>query len=161
MTAPVRYKANHGPIKMMLLHLRDFLMLMRVRFYRRFYGMNLADTCRFSLRSKLDLTNPKGVHIGEESYLAFGVVVFTHDMSRHFHANTYIGAQCFVGGNAIIMPGVRVGDNCIVGAGAVVTKDVPNNSIVAGNPAKVIKTGIRTTRFGVLLDDVNYGNNPE
>lgn len=120
--------------------------------------MNLADSCRFSLRSKLDLTNPKGVHIGEESYLAFGVVVFTHDMSRHFHANTYIGSRCFIGGNSIIMPGVKIGNNCIIGAGSVVTKDVPSNCIVAGNPAKIIRTGIKTKKFGVLVDEIQHAN---
>jgi exopolysaccharide acyltransferase PssR len=59
-----------------------------------------------------------------------------------FIADTYIGENCFIGINAMILPGVRIGDQVIVGAGAVVTKDVPANSVVAGNPAKVIKTGI-------------------
>jgi len=49
------------------------------------------------------------------------------------------------------MPGVTVGNESIIGSGAIVTKDVPSNSIVAGNPAKIIKEGIRTKRFGQLL----------
>jgi acetyltransferase-like isoleucine patch superfamily enzyme len=52
------------------------------------------------------------------------------------------------------MPGVRVGDGCIVGSGAVVTKDLPPNSIAVGNPAKVIRSGIRTKAWGVLEDAV-------
>jgi maltose O-acetyltransferase len=47
-----------------------------------------------------------------------------------------IGNDCWIGGNAIISPGVTIGDRCIVGAGAVVTKDVPADTIVVGNPAK-------------------------
>ena len=50
------------------------------------------------------------------------------------------------------MPGVRVGDECIVGSGAVVTKDVPSGSIVAGNPAKIIRSGIRTVKWGILAE---------
>ena len=44
-----------------------------------------------------------------------------------------------VGGGAILLPGVRIGQNAVVGAGAVVTRDVPANTVVAGNPARVIR----------------------
>ena len=50
-----------------------------------------------------------------------------------------IGDNCWIGGGAIILPGVTIGDNCIVGAGSVVTKDVPSNSLAVGNPAQIIK----------------------
>lgn len=49
-----------------------------------------------------------------------------------------IGSDCWIGGSAIILPGVTIGDRCIVGAGAVVTRDVPADTIVAGNPARPI-----------------------
>lgn len=48
------------------------------------------------------------------------------------------------------MAGVRIGDEVIVGSGAIVTKDVPSNSIVAGNQARIIKEGIKTKKFGQL-----------
>ncbi len=51
-----------------------------------------------------------------------------------------IGDNVWVGGGAIIMPGVRVGANAVIGAGSVVTKDVPAGCVVAGNPARVIKS---------------------
>ena len=50
-----------------------------------------------------------------------------------------LGRNVWVGEKAIILPGVTVGDNAIIGAGSVVTKDVPANTIAVGNPAKVIK----------------------
>ena len=50
-----------------------------------------------------------------------------------------IGDNCWIGGGAIILPGVRIGKNSIIGSGAVVTKDIPDNVIAAGNPAKIIK----------------------
>ena len=49
------------------------------------------------------------------------------------------------------MPGIIIGDQVIVGSGAVVTKDVPSNCMVVGNPARVIKENIRTKRFGQLI----------
>lgn len=52
-----------------------------------------------------------------------------------------IGQNVWIGGGAIVLPGVRVGDDAVVGAGAVVTKDVPAGAVVVGNPAKVIRRG--------------------
>lgn len=49
-----------------------------------------------------------------------------------------IGDDCWIGGGAIILPGVNIGDRCIVGAGSVVTKNIPDDSIVVGNPARII-----------------------
>ncbi len=57
-----------------------------------------------------------------------------------------IGNHVWIGENALILKGVKIGDNSIVGAGSVVTKDVPNNSIVAGNPARIIKNNINWER---------------
>ena len=54
----------------------------------------------------------------------------------------HIGAGSFIGGGATLVPKVRICRNAIVGAGAVVTKDVPDNAVVAGNPARLIKDSI-------------------
>lgn len=82
--------------------------------------------------------------------MASGAIVFSHDFSRKLRTDTFIGENCFIGANAIIMAGVRIGDEVIVGSGAIVTKDVPSNSIVAGNQARIIKEGIKTKKFGQL-----------
>ena len=50
-----------------------------------------------------------------------------------------IGEDCWIGGGAVICPGVTIGDRCIIGAGSVVTKDIPADSVAVGNPARVIK----------------------
>lgn len=55
-------------------------------------------------------------------------------------ARIKIGNNVHIGTNAIIMPGVTIGDNCVIACGAVVTKDVPSNSIVGGVPAKYIES---------------------
>jgi len=50
-----------------------------------------------------------------------------------------IGNNVWIGGNVTILPGVTIGDNCTIGAGSVVTRDIPDNSVAAGNPARVIR----------------------
>ena len=50
--------------------------------------------------------------------------------------------DCVIGVNSIIMPGVKIGNEVVIGSGSVVTKDIPNNCIAVGNPAKVIKIDI-------------------
>ncbi len=59
----------------------------------------------------------------------------THKISKPIS----IGDDCWIGGNAIICPGVTIGNGCVIGAGSVVTKDIPDYSMAVGNPAKVIK----------------------
>ena len=128
-------------IRLVLINIQYFI-------YTRIYKMDIHPTARVNFGAKLDLKGGKRIHIGEESYVAPGAVIFTHDYARGLLADTTIGKRCFIGTNAIIMPGVTIGDEVVVGSGAVVTKDVPSHCIVAGNPARVIRKGIRTEKFG-------------
>lgn len=118
----------------------------------KIYGNNLHPTVRLSRSTELDKTNPKGIFIDEYSYLAGGCIIFAHDMCRSMKGETHIGKRCFIGARAIIMCGVTIGDEVIVGSGAIVTKDVPSNCIVAGNPARIIRQGIHTDKFGQLIE---------
>ena len=115
------------------------------------FKMDISDSARVSWGAHLDKTYPKGIHIGSESYIASGAVVLAHDFCRNIHTDTKIGKRCFIGVNAVIMPGVNIGDSVIVGTSAVVTKDVPSGCIVVGNPAAVIRRNIQTGKFGTLL----------
>lgn len=88
------------------------------------------------------------VTIGSNVFIGPGVHIYTavHPAdpetrkTQEFGKTVTIGDDCWIGGGAIILPGVTIGNNCIVGAGSVVTKDIPDNSVYAGNPAKPIKT---------------------
>jgi acetyltransferase-like isoleucine patch superfamily enzyme len=133
-----------------LLNIRQRVLSARRWYLVTFFGMDLHPTCSLSLKAKLDMNNPAAVHIGAESYVAFNATILTHDMTRGLRADTYIGRRCFIGAGAMILPGIRVGDGSIVGAGSIVTHDVPPGSIVAGNPARVIRAGIHTTRYGCI-----------
>ncbi|OYX42478.1 MAG: acetyltransferase [Rhodobacterales bacterium 32-67-9] len=114
--------------------------------------MDIHPTAQFSLSAKFDRTFPIGVHVGPYSYVAFDARILTHDRTRGLYLHTRIGANCFIGGCSLILPGVEIGDDCVVGAGSVVTKSVPPRSIVAGNPAKVIRSGIDVGEYGRFLD---------
>jgi exopolysaccharide acyltransferase PssR len=137
-----------------MIRIRTFvrLIVITIRYwvFTEVYKMNIDKSARISFGTKLDKTHPKGINIGEETYLASGVIVFSHDYSRSLKTDTYIGKRCFIGANAIIMAGIKIGDEVIVGSGSIVTKDVASNSIVVGNPAKIIRTNIKTKKFGQL-----------
>lgn len=133
-----------------LIWLQRLIIRIRLNFYNKFWGMDIHPTVRISMSAKLDKTYPVGIHIDQYSYIAFGAAVLSHDMTRSLKTHTYIGKSCFIGAHSLVLPGVRVGDGSIVAAGAVVTKDVPPKSIVAGNPAVVVRSGIETDLWGIL-----------
>lgn len=117
--------------------------------YRRM-GMKIGDGCRISRHAKLDLTNPKGVEIGDYTLVSFDTAVLTHDFIYRKHVTTRIGSFCFIGARAVVMPGVEIGDHVVVGAGSVVVSDIPPNCLVGGNPAKILRSDIVTGRWGIM-----------
>ncbi|MGE0231397.1 MAG: DapH/DapD/GlmU-related protein [Flavobacteriaceae bacterium] len=131
-----------------LLWLRRALVWVKRFGYTRIWGMDIDPTATFSLSTRFDKTYPKGVHVGPYTYIAFEVAILAHDMSRGLYLHTRIGARCFIGARSMILPGIEIGDECIVGAGSVVTRSVPPRCLVAGNPAQVIRRDIEVGRYG-------------
>ncbi|MDZ4138388.1 MAG: acyltransferase [Erythrobacter sp.] len=131
--------------------LRNALINLRRAYLTRLWGMDIDPTAQMSLSAKLDRTFPVGIHIGPDSYIAFEARILTHDMTRGLYLHTRIGANCFIGGRSLILPGVEIGDNCVVGAGSVVTKSMPARSLIAGNPARILRSDIEVGRFGRFL----------
>lgn len=123
----------------------------KIQFLRNFIfrlrGYNFHKTVILERNLNLDRLNPTGIKIGKNTLITSHVTILSHDHVKRVDGmplmvDTMIGENCLIGIGAFIMPGVTIGDQVIVGAAAVVTKDVPSNCIVAGNPAKIIKTGI-------------------
>jgi acetyltransferase-like isoleucine patch superfamily enzyme len=113
--------------------------------YFRSQGAQIGEDCFFSIR---ELANePYLVKIGNHVGIAANVRLITHNLGWCFRdeipdlqgfGTITIEDNCNIGPFSILLPGVRIMRNSIIGAGSVVTKDVPPNSIAAGNPAKVI-----------------------
>jgi len=121
-------------------------------YLKKFYGMTIGEDTIISRRSNLDSNvNPKGIHIGSHTLIA-GATILTHDYCRSMKADVYVGDYCFISG-CVILPGVHIGNHCVVGVLSVVTKDVPDNCMVAGNPARIIKSGIMTGPHGVIINE--------
>jgi maltose O-acetyltransferase len=92
----------------------------------------------------IDPSFPWLVSIADECTLTSRVIVLAHDASMKRHlgytkiGRVTLGQKTFVGAGSIILPGVKIGENVIIGAGSVVAKDIPDNSVAVGNPARVI-----------------------
>lgn len=119
--------------------------------YLRKHGCDIGEGCHFySPRTTTVDIRTDWISIGKNTKIASGVVILAHDYSPsvliHTHnelllaggKQTTIGENCFIGTNAIILPGRQIGNNCIIGAGSIVTSNIPDNMVVAGNPAKQI-----------------------
>ena len=111
------------------------------------YGYNILCGDNVFFNVNCVVLDENKVTIGSNVLLGPGVQLYTasHPLEaqmRRTHKISKpisIGDDCWIGGNAIICPGVTIGNGCVIGAGAVVTKDIPDYSMAVGNPAKVIK----------------------
>ena len=110
-------------------------------------GKNVTVGKNVFINSGCRFQDQGGITIGDGSLIGHNVVLATlnHGMSldeRHdlFPAPIQIGKNVWLGANVTVLPGVTIGDNAVIAAGAVVTKDVPANTVMAGVPAKEIRT---------------------
>lgn len=112
--------------------------------YLRSLGITIGKNTMISLGAKIDVRRGK-VIIGDNVHVTYGVVILSHDYSalllgkKSHESHTVIEDNVFIGVNSVILPGVKIGKNSIIGASSVVTKDIPPLSLAVGNPAKVIK----------------------
>lgn len=120
-------------------------------FYRTTFGVNIGKNCRImDRRIGLFGGEPYLIEVGNNVTFAEDVKLITHDggvgvlRKEHPGINVFgvikINNNCFIGVNSTIMPNVEIGENSIIGAGSIVNKDVPSNTVVAGVPAKHICT---------------------
>ena len=112
------------------------------------YGWNIEVGENFFANYNLTLLDVGKITIGKNAQIAPNVSIYTaghpiHPDSRNtgyeYGIPVTIGDNVWIGGNAVILPGVTVGNNVVIGAGSVVSKDIPDNVIAAGNPCKVIR----------------------
>ena len=113
--------------------------------YARHIGVLIGKNC--SIASRYFGTEPYLIEIGNHVQITTDVKFLTHGGGWIFRKkypafDTFgkikVGNNVYIGNRTLIMPGVIIGDNVVIGAGSVVTKSIPNNAIVAGNPARII-----------------------
>jgi acetyltransferase-like isoleucine patch superfamily enzyme len=119
----------------------------RAKFFKNIVKM--GEDCQ--IFSKVEFgSEPYLIELGNKVKITSGVKFITHDGGMYVLRNMgispnadkfgriVIGNNVFIGWDTIVMPNVRIGDNCVIGAGSVVTKDIPSDSVVAGVPARVL-----------------------
>ncbi|MEF2966878.1 maltose acetyltransferase domain-containing protein [Paenibacillus sp. M1] len=116
--------------------------------FRCDYGSNIYVGNNFYANFDCVILDVCEVRIGDNCFMAPGVHIYTaahplnpdeRNSGAEFGKPVTIGNNVWIGGRAVIVPGVTIGDNAVIAAGAVVTKDVPAGAVVGGNPAKIIK----------------------
>lgn len=108
-------------------------------------GMKQGKGCHIYSRD-LDRGFGRYITLGDEVVIAPGVRILCHDAAGGQRTGVYltapvkIGSRTYIGVECLVLPGVTIGEDVVVGAGSVVTKDVPDGQIVAGNPARQVGT---------------------
>ncbi len=113
--------------------------------YLRNLGIQIGNNTMISLRTKIDVRRGK-VIIGDNCTITYGCIILSHDHAAGIlnrgeksEGKTVINDNVFIGVNSIILPMVSIGKNSIIGAGSIVTHDIPPNVVAVGNPARVIR----------------------
>lgn len=119
------------------------------------YGSHIEVGKNFFANYNCTILDVAKVKIGDNCQIAPNVAIYTaghpvHPDTRNtiyeYGIEVTIGDDVWIGGNSVIFPGVHIGSNVVIGAGSVVTKDVPDWSIAAGNPCRVIRKSTEADR---------------
>jgi len=111
---------------------------LRLRLYKCM-GVKIGNNVFIGKYSLIDDTFPELISIEDNANISFGVTIVAHDASKRKTDRVLIQKGAYIGTRAILLPGVAIGENAVVGAGAVVTEDVEASTKVAGVPAKKLK----------------------
>lgn len=112
------------------------------------YGKNVFLEENFYANFNLTIVDDGEVHIGDKTMIGPNVTICTtghpadphlRELVAHYSLPITIGKNVWIGSHAVILPGVTIGDNSIIGAGSIVTKDIPENVVAVGNPCKVLR----------------------
>ncbi|GAA1863370.1 sugar O-acetyltransferase [Paeniglutamicibacter psychrophenolicus] len=111
------------------------------------FGRNITLGKRIFINAGCKFQDQGGVTIGDDTLIGHNVVIATlnHDLAPSRRADMHpapvvIGRNVWIGSNATILPGVSIGDDAVVAAASVVTRDVPAGAVVVGSPARVVRT---------------------
>lgn len=117
-------------------------------FHANFGGKHVHFGKNVYANFNLTMVDDGHIYVGDYTMFAPGVIVATaghpilpelRETVYQYNMPVHIGKNCWIGAGAIILPGVTIGDQVVVGAGSVVTKDLPSNVVAVGNPCRVVR----------------------
>lgn len=117
-------------------------------FHANFGGKHVHFGKNIYANFNLTMVDDGHIYVGDSTMFAPGVIVATaghpilpelRETVYQYNMPVHIGKNCWIGAGAIILPGVTIGDQVVVGAGSVVTKDLPSNVVAVGNPCRVVR----------------------
>ena len=135
-------------LKGLLGHIADDAIIVNQPFYCD-YGKQISVGKRFFANFNFTVLDEAPVTIGDDCFIGPNVSIYTachstdpveRNSRREWAKPVTIGNNVWIGGSVTILPGITIGDNVTIGAGSIVTKDIPSNTIAVGNPCKVIKS---------------------
>lgn len=109
---------------------------LKYKLYKKCLGMKLGDYVSFAYKAMPDLMHPERIHIGNNSIIGYNTVILTHEYlaDEYRIGDVFIGENTMIGANVTILPGVKIGNHVSIGAGSVVSKDIPDDAVCYGNP---------------------------
>lgn len=117
-------------------------------FHANFGGKHVHFGKNIYANFNLTMVDDGHIYVGDYTMFAPSVIVATaghpilpelRETVYQYNMHVHIGKNCWIGAGAIILPGVTIGDQVVVGAGSVVTKDLPSNVVAVGNPCQVVR----------------------
>lgn len=112
------------------------------------YGSHVHLEESFYANFNLVLVDDTDIYIGDKTMIGPNVTVCTtghpadplyREMVAHYSLPIHIGKNVWIGANSVVLPGVTIGDNTVIGAGSIVTRDIPANVVAVGNPCRVMR----------------------
>lgn len=146
-TRPTELKKREAMLKEMFAEIGDGCYI-EPPFHANWGGRHVHFGNHVYANFNLTLVDDTHIYIGSHSMIGPGVIIATaghpvlpilREQEYQYNAPIHIGSNCWLGAGVIVLPGVTIGDNTVIGAGSVVTKDIPSDVVASGAPCRVMR----------------------
>lgn len=146
-TRPTELKKREAMLKEMFAEIGDGCYI-EPPFHANWGGRHVHFGNHVYANFNLTLVDDTHIYIGSHTMIGPGVIIATaghpvlpilREQEYQYNAPIHIGSNCWLGAGVIVLPGVTIGDNTVIGAGSVVTKDIPSDAVAVGAPCRVMR----------------------